>query len=170
MTSPDMPDPRAEPPIVGPAADDTDPRLPPREVLAKAHEMLAAGQFREAFHAHRTFAAAQRGNYGAHVALAALLTWVNREPLGREVMIKYFRRRPMPGPALKPEHRPLVLKLRGYTGTRAILGKRGNGDWKAKLRGGHYPTSVLLQKPPFHVRTFTIAGEVLPPAHPLPPT
>lgn len=131
-------------------------------IAARGAELLAAGQFSQAIQSYARVVAADPDNRPAHLALASLLNKIGHEEEGQALLRDFFTRRPLGSPPKGSlPARPLMMKVRGFSGTKAVLGKRRNGMWKRKLRGGHFTTRYLLRKPAFAVQTFTVAGDNL---------
>ncbi len=122
--------------------------------------LLSQGRFRESLKEYRRIATSDPDHYGAHLAIAGLMTQVGLHGRAQAYMEDYFARVP-----LSASHddslpaRPLVLKLRGFDRTRPMIGTRSDGTWIARLRGGHFATTYLLLQPEFAIRTFTIGGD-----------
>ena len=153
---------RKGPPKVAARARTGVPRQAITALARDAASLLAEGRFEEALKKYLNVAAADPMHHSAHASIAALLTRSGNEDQGRNVLRKYFERRPL-GPAPKGNlpPRPLVLKLRGFDGTRITIGARRNGQYKRKFRGGHFTTGQLLLKPDFAMQTLTISGDNL---------
>ena len=105
--------------------------------------------------------AADPSNKDAALALAALTTRKGDPDGARAQARDYFERYPLSfdrNPAVAP--RPLVFRVRGMDQTLPTIGKRRDGRYKHKLRGGHFSTRYLLPRSRIAqgTLTFTPAG------------
>ncbi len=132
--------------------------------LTLGRALFRKGEFEAAHRLYRNLADDLPDHYGVHLALSALMTYHGQPVEAHDLMSDYFRRNPL-GAAPKPglPARPLVLILRGFDRTHAAVGKRSDGGYKPKLRGGHYTTQFLLAKDRIAQQRVTITESGLTP-------
>lgn len=133
-----------------------DPAL--RQLTGLAKSLFQQGQFDQALDAYRRVVQLDPGSRTASLAIAAIMASRNQKDAAQSLMASYFEKYPLDNMP-NAQDRPLTLKLRGFDQTRPAIGQSRNGNYKAKLRGGHFTTQYLLMEPDFAINTFTIAND-----------
>jgi len=133
----------------------------PAEYSLRGQYLLRQGSFDEASTILQEVVELLPDDRKAHLSLSALLTRQRRSEAGRNVFRKYIERLPL---GIAPENHtdadPLVLVIRGLDKTQPTIGRRSNGEYKPKLRGGHFTIQYLLSRDAVPRQTFTIPGDL----------
>lgn len=154
----------------GPLAGEALALLRSAEGLAAIAELLLQqGRFEEARALYGELVAMEPDNATAQLALAALQAETGEPERAQGRLRAFFQRNPTSdlddnGKSASP----LVLKVRGFSGTEIMLAC-GEEGWAPRLRGGHFSTKYLIEDPAFAMRRFTIAGDNLERAGAVPP-
>ncbi len=138
-------------------------------MAAIAELLLQQGRFEEARALYGEVAAREPDDAAAQRALAALEAETGERERAQSRLRALYARNPTSdlGGSGAPAS-PLVLKVRGFSGTEIMLAC-GEAGWAPRLRGGHFSTKYLIEDPDFALRSFTIAGDNLERAGAVPP-
>ena len=138
-------------------------------MAAIAELLLQQGRFEEARALYSDVAAREPDNAAAQRTLAALEAKNGERERAQSRLRAFYARNPTSdfGGNAEPAS-PLVLKVRGFSGTEIMLAC-GEEGWAPRLRGGHFSTKYLIDDPDFALRSFTIAGDNLERAGAVPP-
>ncbi|MDG2340527.1 MAG: tetratricopeptide repeat protein [Paracoccaceae bacterium] len=132
----------------------------PREFAQRGLVLLRQGHFDQAADVLQQAAQLLPDDRSTHLAFASVLTRLGLQNAARDVFRDFVQRNPLGKLSAKiGVGDPLLLVVRGFDKTKPTIGKRTNGDYKPKLRGGHFTIQYLLEKDAIARRTFTIAGD-----------
>jgi hypothetical protein len=128
-------------------------------LAAHGKALLSAGQFDKALDAFQQVITLDPSHRAAHLSVAALKS-KKGDKLGAQAFLRdFYARVPLgPPPPVDQPADPLVLRLRGFDKTAPVIGKSRSGEYKTKLRGGHFTTQYLLPNKAIAQRTMTLSG------------
>lgn len=133
----------------------------PEEYSLRGQYLLRQGQFEDAATILQEAAQLLPDDRKTQLAFAGILTKIRLSKASRDVFRSYVERNPLGNaPRGRKETDPLVLVVRGFDKTRPTIGRRSNGDYKPKLRGGHYTIQYLMRREAVPRQTFTIPGDL----------
>lgn len=133
----------------------------PEEFSRRGQFLLRQGKFEEAAPILQEAAELLPNDRKTQLAFAGLLTRLRLSKAARDVFRSFVERQPLGiAPKGRKETDPLLLVVRGFDKTRPTIGRRSNGDYKPKLRGGHFTIQYLLRREAVPRQTLTIPGEI----------
>ncbi len=133
----------------------------PEDFSLRGQYLLSKGEFEEAVSILQDAAELLPNDRRTQLAFAGTLTKLKHSKAARDSYRAFVERNPL-GIAPKGRHEkdPLLLVVRGFDKTRPTIGLRTSGEYKPKLRGGHYTIQYLLPRNAVPRQTFTIPGQL----------